>query len=62
MSAGALFDVVPVGPVDVRLVQSKAGGEYFSAMERERITGLTVPSIPGWAPTAQLSNSALTER
>jgi Holliday junction resolvase len=39
-----LFDVVAVGPADVRLVQVKAGGEYLSSIERERITGLVVPT------------------
>ena len=39
-----LFDVVAVGPVDVRLVQVKAGSKYLSGIEREQIAGLSVPS------------------
>jgi Holliday junction resolvase len=46
-----LFDVVAIGPHDVRLVQVKSGGEYLSAIEREQITALQVPtnvSKEGW--------------
>jgi hypothetical protein len=32
-----------VGPADVRLIQVKAGGAYFSAVEREAIRALSVP-------------------
>ncbi len=39
-----LFDVVAVGPADVRLVQVKAGGEYLSGTEREAIGALRVPA------------------
>jgi Holliday junction resolvase len=39
-----LFDVVAIGPVDVRLVQVKSGGEYLSAIGREQIRALTVPA------------------
>lgn len=39
-----LFDVVAVGPNDVRLVQVKAGGKYLSAVEREQIVALAVPA------------------
>lgn len=39
-----LFDVVAVGPHDVRLVQVKAGGKYLSAIEREQIEALLVPT------------------
>ena len=39
-----LFDVVAIGPADVRLVQVKAGSKYLSAVEREQITGLAVPA------------------
>lgn len=38
-----LFDVIAVGPADVRLIQVKAGTKYLSALEREQITGLAVP-------------------
>lgn len=57
-----MSDVVAVGPVNVWRIQVKAGGKHLSASERERITGLTVPSISVSAPTAQISTSALTER
>ena len=40
----ACFEATAVGPADVRLVQMSAGGEYVSAMVRERVTGLTVPA------------------
>jgi Holliday junction resolvase len=39
-----LFDVIAVGQTDVRLIQVKAGGEYLSGVERESITGLTLPA------------------
>jgi Holliday junction resolvase len=39
-----LFDVVAIGPMDVRLVQVKSGGEYLSGVEREQITALQVPA------------------
>jgi Holliday junction resolvase len=39
-----LFDVIAIGPQDVRLVQVKAGGEYLSGVEREAIVGLAVPA------------------
>jgi hypothetical protein len=35
-----LFDVIVIGPSDVRLVQVKAGMKYLSAVEREQIVGL----------------------
>ena len=38
-----LFDVVAIGPHDVRCIQVKAN-EYLSALEREQIQALTVPS------------------
>jgi hypothetical protein len=38
-----LFDVIAIGPADVRLIQCKAGGTYLSAIEREQITALVVP-------------------
>ena len=38
-----LFDVIAIGPADVRLVQVKCGGAYLSTLERERITSLAVP-------------------
>src|SRR5579864_9348878 len=39
-----LFDVIAVGPVDVRLIQVKAGTKYLSAVEREHIAALPVPA------------------
>jgi Holliday junction resolvase len=39
-----LFDMVAVGPQDVRLIQVKAGSKYLSGVEREQLTGLTVPA------------------
>ena len=39
-----LFDVIAIGPRDVRLVQVKAGGEYLSGIEREAIAALAVPA------------------
>jgi len=46
-SAGAnlgLFDVIAIGPSDVRLVQVEAGTKYLSAIEREQVVALTVPT------------------
>lgn len=37
-----LFDVIGVGPADVRLVQVKSGGAYLSGVEREAIAALRV--------------------
>lgn len=34
-----LFDVIAIGPHDVRIVQVKCGGAYLSAVEREQIMG-----------------------
>ena len=39
-----LFDVVAVGPADVRLIQVKAGTTYLSSQEREQISDLVVPA------------------
>ena len=39
-----LFDVIAIGPVDIKLVQVKSGTKYLSAVERERIQELTVPA------------------
>lgn len=39
-----LFDVIAIGPADVRLVQVKAGTKYLSAIERAQITALVVPA------------------
>jgi Holliday junction resolvase len=39
-----LFDVIAIGPADVRLLQVKAGTKYLSAVEREQIAALTVPA------------------
>ena len=38
-----LFDVVAIGPVDVRLLQVKAGQARLSGVEREAIVALRVP-------------------
>lgn len=38
-----LFDVIAVGPSDVRLIQVKAGTKYLSGVEREQIVALPVP-------------------
>jgi hypothetical protein len=38
-----LFDVIAVGPTDVRLLQVKAGTKYLSSVEREQILLLKVP-------------------
>lgn len=38
-----LFDVIAIGPKDVRLVQVKAGTKYLSGIEREQIAALSVP-------------------
>ena len=38
-----LFDVIAIGPDDVRLVQVKAGSSYLSTVEREQIQLLRVP-------------------
>jgi Holliday junction resolvase len=40
-----LFDVIAVGPSDVRLVQVKAGTKYLSGEEREQIVALAVPAM-----------------
>ena len=39
-----LFDVIAIGPNDVRLIQVKAGTKYLSGVEREAIKSLQVPS------------------
>ena len=39
-----LFDVIAIGPADVRLLQVKAGTKYLSALEREAIGALVVPA------------------
>jgi Holliday junction resolvase len=39
-----LFDVVAVGPNDVRLIQVKAGTKYLSGVEREQVTTLSAPT------------------
>ena len=38
-----VFDVIALGPHDVRCIQVKAGGKYLSGLEREVIQGLKVP-------------------
>ena len=43
-SSLGLFDVIAVGPADIRLVQVKAGTKYLSAVEREAIMELDVPA------------------
>lgn len=37
-----LFDVVAIGPADVRCIQVKAGTKYLSAVEREAMAALRV--------------------
>lgn len=39
-----LFDVTAIGPSDVRLLQVKCGTARLSAIEREQIQALEVPS------------------
>jgi hypothetical protein len=39
-----LFDVIAIGPHDVRCVQVKAGTKYLSGIEREQLQLLTVPA------------------
>jgi Holliday junction resolvase len=39
-----LFDVIAIGPANVRLIQVKAGTTYLSAVERARISALVVPA------------------
>ena len=39
-----LFDVIAIGPTDVRLIQVKSGSKYLSAVEREQIHNLIVPA------------------
>ncbi len=38
-----LFDVVAIGPADIRCIQVKAGTARLSGVEREAILALTVP-------------------
>ena len=44
-SGGSLgvFDVIAIGPVDIRCVQVKSGGAYLSAVEREQIKHFRAP-------------------
>jgi Holliday junction resolvase len=39
-----LFDVIAIGPKDVRCIQVKSGGTYCSAVEREQLQLLAVPA------------------
>lgn len=39
-----LFDVIAIGPHDVKVIQVKCGGQYLSGVEREQIQALTVPA------------------
>jgi Holliday junction resolvase len=39
-----MFDVIGIGPRDIRCLQVKAGAQYCSAIEREQMTELTVPA------------------
>jgi Holliday junction resolvase len=39
-----LFDVVAIGPHDVKVIQVKCGGQYLSGVEREQIQALSVPA------------------
>lgn len=40
-----LFDVIAIGPHDVRCLQVKSGGAYLSGIEREQIQQLLVPAM-----------------
>jgi len=40
-----VFDVIAIGPSDVRCVQVKSGGAYLSRVERTAIQALTVPAL-----------------
>ena len=37
-----VFDVIALGPLDIRAVQVKSGGEYLSKVEREIICDLSL--------------------
>ena len=37
-----LFDVIGIGPADVRCIQVKAGSERLSSLERERLRAVPV--------------------
>jgi len=39
-----VFDVVAVGPYDVRAIQVKSGTKYASALEREQLQLVRVPA------------------
>lgn len=39
-----VFDIVAIGAVDFRCIQVKAGTKYVSAIEREQLQQLVVPS------------------
>lgn len=39
-----IFDVIGIGPVDVRCLQVKAGGTYCSKIERELMRECAVPA------------------
>src|SRR5262249_57305842 len=52
-SAGShgAFDVIAIGPRDVRLIQCKAGAATLSPIEREQLAALRVPpntSVECW--------------
>jgi Holliday junction resolvase len=38
-----MFDVIALGPQDVRCLQVKSGGEYCSHVEREKMRECTLP-------------------
>lgn len=40
----SLFDVIAVTPAQIRLIQLKAGDEYLSGVDRERLELLKVPA------------------
>ena len=39
-----IFDVIAIGPQDIRVLQVKAGTARCSPLEREQIRGLVVPA------------------
>ena len=45
-SGGSLgcFDLIAIGPHDVRCVQVKSGTKYLSGVEREQLQALVVPA------------------
>ena len=39
-----LFDVIAIGPANIRLIQVKSGTKYLSTVERKQIQELVVPA------------------